>query len=235
MSNEQTRHYARVGALAVAPAALTVSLVAHPFLAGRLPNEAAIAEAVASGPSRWAVVHLSAAVASALIAIAFLALRSYLREAGEDRYSPLGVPFVVLGSVLFAVLPGMEFAPLAAAETGATSAEIAATQSAIVSWFTGVLVAGALSFVVGVLLFGLAITRTRIAGDGLTRVVVVALVVMATARFVPLSLAQFYVQALAALLALWPLAYLLWTHPVPATAAARSDAIRPARDRQQNV
>ncbi|MGH9226093.1 MAG: hypothetical protein ACRD2W_20435, partial [Acidimicrobiales bacterium] len=68
------------------------------------------------------------------------------------------------------------------------------------------------------------------ASAGLTRVVVAALFVMAFTRFVPLSIAQFYLQALAGLSALWPLAYVMWAHPVPPrTAGGReglADSIR---------
>jgi hypothetical protein len=113
----------RVAALVVAPAVLGLALVAHPFISGRLPNETAIAEAVTADTTEWGMVHLSAAVGSALLVIAFLAVRSYLQQARENRYSMLGLPLVVLGSTLFAVLPGMEFAALAAAENGATASE----------------------------------------------------------------------------------------------------------------
>src|SRR5918996_4801792 len=122
------RNQWRTTGVMVAPVVLLAALVAHPYLSGRLPNDAEVAEAVAGGTTRWGLVHLATSVASGLIILAFLAVRSYLREAGEDRLSTLGVPFVVLGSTLFAVLPGMEFAPLAAAETGATTAGIEATQ-----------------------------------------------------------------------------------------------------------
>jgi hypothetical protein len=50
----------------------------------------------------WGAVHLAAAVASALIILAFLAERSYLHHAGEDRLSPVGLPFVAVGSTLLA-------------------------------------------------------------------------------------------------------------------------------------
>ncbi len=213
-TGEPARNQWRVAALTVAPAVLAVALVTHPFISGRLPNEAEIAEGVAADTTMWALVHLAAGVGSALIAIAFLAVRSYLQEAGENRHSARGLPFVVMGSTLFAVLPGMEFAPLAAAESGATTAEIEAAQAAIGSWFMLVLVVGALTFAAGALLFATAIWQTRVAGSGLTTVVVAALVVMAVTRFVPLSIAQFYVHSLAALLALWPLAYLMWTRPL---------------------
>jgi hypothetical protein len=43
--------------------------------------------------------------------------------------------------------------------------------------------------------------------------VAVALVVVAATRLVPLIAVQFYVQAVAVAVALWPMAYRLWTRP----------------------
>ncbi|CAN5597444.1 hypothetical protein BH20ACT21_BH20ACT21_14940 [soil metagenome] len=205
--------------LVVAPAVLLAALVTHPYLSGRLPNDAAVAAAIVDGTTRWGWVHLTTSVASALIMLAFLAVRSYLREAGEDRLSALGVPFVVIGSTLFAVLPGMEFAPLAAAETGDTTAEIEAMQAALASWFVPVLVSAALAFAIGVISFARAISLTTVGGRRLTRVVVAALIVMAISRFVPLAAVQFYVQGIAAIVALWPLAYAMRTQPAPYSTA----------------
>lgn len=216
---------ARVAVLAVAPAVLGAALLAHPFISGRLPNETAIAEEVTANPTVWGAVHLGAAVGSALIAIAFLAVRSYLHQAGENRYSMLGMPLVVLGSMMFAVLPGMEFAPLAASDIGATASEVAAVQSAIVGWFMAVLLVGGIAFAAGASLFATAISRAGVASAGLTRVVVAALFVMAVTRFVPLAIAQFYLQALAGLFALWPLAYVMWTHPAPPRTAAGREGL----------
>lgn len=218
IDNDTGKNSWRTAALVVAPAVLLAALVAHPYIGGRLPNDDAVAEAVAAGTTRWGVVHLATSVASALIILAFLAVRSYLQEAGEDRFSARGMPFVIIGSTLFAVLPGMEFVPLAAAETGATTAEIAAAQDAITGWFALVLLAGAFTFAIGVFSFARAISITTVGSLGLTRVVVAALVVMAVSRFVPLAAAQFYVQGVAAIVALWPLAYAIGTQPVPAAA-----------------
>jgi hypothetical protein len=204
--------------LAVAPAVLLAALVAHPYLAGRLPNGAAVADEVIAGTTRWGLVHLAHAVASALIAVAFLALRHYLHEAGEDRLSALGMPFVIVGSTLYAVLPGMEFAVLAAAETGGTAAEVAAAQDAIGQWFTPVLVVSGVTFGIGALSFASALRASGMASAGPTRVVAAALIVMAVSRIVPLSVAQLYVHGLAAGVAFWPVAYLMWTKPVTSTA-----------------
>ncbi len=214
--------------VALAPAALFGALVAHPYLPGRLPNEAAVAAAVAADTTRWGLVHLAAGVASGLVVLAFLAIRSYLRDAGDHRLSAVGVPFVVIGSTLFAMLPGMEFAPLAAAETGTDLADIAAAQAALQEWFVPVLAIGALTFAIGVLAFIRGITATGILSAPLTAVVVVALAVMALSRFVPLTAAQFYLHSAAGILAFWPLAYHMWRRPTPGAAAqpGRAQAVR---------
>lgn len=90
---------------ALAPIALLVAFVWHPYLAGRLPNESAVADAVAAGPTRWGLAHLAAAVASAVVVLAFIAVRGFLRERDENLWSALGLPFVVIGSTLYATSP----------------------------------------------------------------------------------------------------------------------------------
>ncbi len=214
--------------VALAPAALFGALVAHPYLPGRLPNDAAVAAAVAADTTRWGLVHLATGVASALVILAFLAVRSYLRDAGDHRLSALGVPFVVIGSTLLAMLAGMEFAALAAAETGTDLAGIAAAQAAIQEWFVPVLFVGALTFGIGVLGFIRGITATGILSTRLTALVVGALAVMALSRFVPLAAPQLYLQSAAGILALWPLAYHIWRRPTPGAAAqpGRAQAVR---------
>ena len=56
---------ARFGAstVALAPTVMLAGLFAHPYIA-TLPDEAAVAEAVAADTTYWGLVHLTAAVAS---------------------------------------------------------------------------------------------------------------------------------------------------------------------------
>jgi hypothetical protein len=210
---------ARFGAaiVALAPAVMLAGLFAHPYIA-TLPDEAAVAETAMADTTRWGLVHLTVAVASGLLVLAFLAIRSYLREAGEDRWSILALPFIVVGSTLFAVLPGMEFAPLAAAEAGA---DVQATQAALAPWFLPVLGTGAATFAIGVFAFAKGIADGRILSRRLTWLVVGALVVMAVARLVPVGAVQFYVQGAAGIVALWPLAYEMWKRPEAARPAGQ--------------
>jgi hypothetical protein len=210
---ETTTSRLRAVITALAPLVLLAAFVWHPYIAGRLPNETAIADAVADGPTRWGLAHLAAGVASGVVVLAFIAVRGYLREQGEDRWSALGLPLVVIGSTLYTLLPGMEFAPLAAVESGA---DAAAAQGALQPWFLPVLLVGAITFALGVLGFATGIAGRGMLSPGLTGLVVVALVVMAASRFVPLFAVQSYVQVAAALVALWPLAHRMWTRsPVP--------------------
>src|SRR5215217_6652166 len=202
---------ARFGAsiVALAPAVMLVGLFAHPYIA-TLPDEAAVAEMATADTTRWGLVHLTVGVASGLLVLAFVDIRSYLRGAGEDRWSILALPFIVVGSTLFAVLPGMEFAPLAAVEAGG---DVQAVQAVLTPWFLPVLVTGAATFAIGVFAFAKGIAESRILSRRLTWLVVGALVVMAVARLVPVGAVQFYVQGAAAIVALWPHAYEMWKRP----------------------
>src|SRR5215207_5192722 len=117
----------RAVVVAVAPLMLAAAFVAHPYIGLGPPDEAAVARAAASSTFRWGISHLMVGVASAILLLAFLAIRSYLREAGDDRWSARALPFVIVGGTLYAILPGMEFAALDAAETGS---DVRAAQAA---------------------------------------------------------------------------------------------------------
>jgi hypothetical protein len=207
-----TQSTLRAGTVAIAPAILLAALSSHPYLPGQQPNVEALAAEVAANPTRWGLVHVATGVASGLLILAFLSVRSYLQKAGEDRWSALGLPFVIIGSTLYAMLPAMEFAPLAAVETGGN---VQAAQAALLPWFAPLLLIGAVSFGIGVLAFAVGIARSRVLGPGATRLVSVALVVMAASRFVPWSAIQFYVQGAAGVIALLPLAAEMWRRPEP--------------------
>jgi len=203
----------RAGVVALTPLLLLVAAAWHPYIPGRLPNGTAVAEAVLPDLTRWGLAHLAAGVAFGFVVLAFVAIRNQLREAGEQRWSGAGLPLVVLGSVLYVMLPGMEFASLAAAES---DADVAAAQAALEPWFVPVLVAGAALFVLGIVGFAVGIIRSGLLGPGTAALVMIALVLMAVSRLVPLAAFQLYVQGLAALVALWPLAYRIWRPAQPA-------------------
>jgi hypothetical protein len=203
----------RAAAVAMAPALLLLGFAYHPYVANAT-DDAALASAASADTTRWGLAHLAIGVAYGLMALAFVALRSYLRDAREERWSLLGLPFSVLGSCLFIPLTGMEFALLAAAETGG---DVEAVQEELFPWFIPLLATGALSFTIGAVCFALAVARSSMLGSTLTRVVVAGFLVMALARFVPLGVAQIVI-GVAAVVALWPLAARMWSDPSPSTA-----------------
>jgi len=202
-----TKARLRAAVVAVAPTVLLLGFVYHPYLTNATDEEA-IAAAVAADTTRWGLAHLAIGVGYALVALAFIALRSYLREAGEERWSSLALPFAVMGSALFPILTGMELALLATAETGG---EVEAAQTELFPWFVPILVTGAICFTLGVVGFAISIARSRVLSREVTWLTVGALAVMAAARFVPLGAAQIVI-GVAAVVALWPLAFAMWKH-----------------------
>jgi hypothetical protein len=200
-----------------AEALLLVGFFYHPYISPPTDPEA-IAAAAASDTMRWGLAHLAISVGYGLVVLAFLAIGSYLREAGEELWSILAPPFIVMGSTLFVVLTGMEIGLMAAAET---DADVPAVQSALLPWFIPILFTGALSFALGVLGFAMGIVRSGVLSPPVSWLVVGALVVMAVARFVPLSVAP-YVIGVAGVVALCPLAYEMWKHPQAARSATQA-------------
>jgi hypothetical protein len=198
----------RAAALFVAPALLLLGFAIHPYI-GNATDEAEVAAAAAESTTQWGLAHLAIGVGYGLMALAFVALRSFLREAGEERWSPLAMPFAVLGSCLLIPLTGMEFALLAAAETGS---DVQAAQEELMPWFIPLLATGALCSAIGALCFAAAVARSSVLSRTVTRIVVAGFVVMAFARFVPLGAAQIVI-GLGAVVALWPIGYRIWTSP----------------------
>ena len=93
-----TRSVTRATVVAIAPALLFAAMIWHPYLPGRLPDHAAVAEAVADDTTRWGLVHLASALASVVLILAFIAIRGFLREAGDKAWSAIGLGLIVIGS-----------------------------------------------------------------------------------------------------------------------------------------
>jgi hypothetical protein len=200
--SEQTVATARATILAVAPLVLLASFVYHPHI-GMLPNADAVAHAVQADTQRWGIAHYGVAIGAALMALAYIALRGYLRDAGENRHSAIALPFLVMGSVLYAFLPGMEFSVLAATLTGG---DVVGSQKAIDGWFVPTIMSSALLNAIGLACLARGVSRSAVLDSGVKPLVLIAFAVMAVSRFVPVGPVQFYVQGVAGVLALWPIA-----------------------------
>lgn len=196
----------RAAIVFVAPAVVMFAHAYHPWIGNPTDAEffARLAAAIEADPTRWMVSHLGVAIGSGLLIVAFLAIRSELRALDEQRWSVLGLPFIVMGSVFYAMLPAMELAPLAADAAGEDAASV---QAALMRWFAPILLTSAILFALGVGGFAIGIVRSGILGPYGTWTVVGALAVLAVTRFAPVGAAQLYVGPAAAVVALWPLAY----------------------------
>jgi hypothetical protein len=87
--------------VAVAPLLLLAAFISHPYIGLGPPGEAAVARAAGVSTFRWGIAHLLVGIAGGVVLLAFLAIRSYLRDAGENRWSALAVPFVTIGATLY--------------------------------------------------------------------------------------------------------------------------------------
>jgi hypothetical protein len=196
--------------VAAAPVVLLAGIAYHPLIAD-LRDKEAVAVALTADETRWSIAHLVVAVGSPLVALAFLAVAAALRQRGEWRWSARSVPFVVVSSTVFALLPAMEITVLAATLAGADPVAVLLELDA---WFMPLLLAGAAVFAVGAVCVARSVVAAAVLGRGMTMVVVTALIVAAASRFLPFTTALL-VGAGALVVALWPLVGPVATRPVP--------------------
>src|SRR6185503_18812079 len=151
-------------------------------------------------------------VGSALMVIAFISVRDFLVRSGA-RMGAHALSWVAFGGVLYAVLPGFEFSALAAAQTGG---DIVKVEQALEPWFLPTLFVGAIANAIGVFGFARAVRTAPVMEPTQSKVVVIALVVMAVSRFIPLGAVQFYTQGVAGVVGLLTIAFVMRGSTTPA-------------------
>ena len=164
----------RALALFVAPVALLVAIIFHPYLEDEFDVPAAAAEVVAD-PARWVWVHFMLMLAFAAILLAVVALRSLLRTAGEERWSFIAVPLLVGSGTVFIGVWGFEVTVAAVANVGG---DVEAVFEETDQWFGPVGLAGYVMFILGWLSMALAVRSSHVLGRRQTWVVLGATVVM---------------------------------------------------------
>jgi hypothetical protein len=208
----RARRTTAAATVATAPVVLLAGISYHPFIAD-LRDKDAVAAALTADVTRWSVAHLVVAIATPLVTLAFLAVTAALRQRGEWRWSARSVPFVVIGSTLFALLPAMEITVLAATLAGADPVAVLLELDA---WFMPLLLSGAAVFAVGAAFVARSVVSAAVLGRGATTLVVTALLVAAASRFLPFT-AALLVGAGALVVGLWPLVGLVAARPGPRT------------------
>lgn len=218
---QSTPGRAQAAIVAIAPLFLLSALAYHPFIAN-LTDKASVAGAATADPNRWALAHIAVGLGAGLLLAALLAMCSFLREAGEHRRSSAAVPFLAVGTTLFAFLPAMETAVAAASLAGA---DALAVQSEIDVWFVPILIASSLAFAVGLMNLAAAVVESGVFDRRLTALVAGALVIGAVSRFVPMG-GALYLGGVAGVVALLPVAAKMWS-AVPVPGPGKRSALSP--------
>lgn len=220
--SEELRGRFRAATVVFGPLFLLVALFYHPYIAD-LTDESQVAAAMSANIGdtvRWGLSHVAVGAGFGLLLLAFLGASSFLREAGEQRWSAIAVPFLVMGTIFSTFLPAMETAMIAAYETGA---DPVALQANLSTWFIPMLVAGAVLFGAGVLLFAAGVVRSGVFEVQQARIIAGVLAVAAITRLIPQGRAL-YAGGVAALVALAPIGLRMW-RAVPGYASTRSTGV----------
>lgn len=200
----------RAGIIIIAPAVMLFSFVYHPHIGSPLHADFLdkFASAVIADPFRWGVVHYITGIGCGLMILAFLAIRNHFSEitGKTEPWFGTGLHFIIMGNLFYAFLPSMEMGAMVAAEI---EADVAAFQGALMPWFAPTLLTSALLFSIGAVCFATGILRAKLWSRNLSWFMAAALVVTGFSRFAPLNVIQFYVQGIAGILALWPIAWIV--------------------------
>ncbi len=213
--SDVTQARLRAAVVAITPVVVLIGFLYAPYI-GDLTDNAAIADEVAADSTRWAWAHLVQVIGLALAPLLVFAIRTYLRAAGENLWSFIAVPLVTVGAAFLAFLTGGELLMTAVVETGTSVEEVL---DAADPWVTPTIIVAIVMIGLGWLSLAAAIYRSEVLGRELTWVVVAALVVFSVANLIPLGWAL-YVMGAALIVALWPIAYQMWTETREAPMAA---------------
>lgn len=197
----------RIGAIAVVAGPLIVlgAILWHPFIPD-LTDNADVVRHLQENTARWLGAHFLVALGSAVLLLGFLAVRAHVRTTvGREPWTARAIAPLVVGSILFAMLPAMEIAMLAVDKAGG---DLLATQNALNTWFRPILLMGSVIFGVGTILFTVGVYKANILPTGVSRLVVVAFVVSAASRL-PFTLALI-IGIVALNVAMLPLAVTMW-------------------------
>lgn len=105
---ETLRGRFQAAVVVIAPLFL-LAIAYHPYV-GNLSDKSELAGAISADPARWGAAHVAVGAGMGLLLAAFLAVCSYLRKSGEERWSAAAVPFLVMGTTFSIFLPAIETA-----------------------------------------------------------------------------------------------------------------------------
>ena len=207
----------RAVAVFVFPVIGLVGLLYQPYV-NDLTDPAAVGAAVAAGPTRWLWSQTLQAAALVAAILAVVAIRIYLRDAGEDRWSFPAVPFVTIGAAVFIFLLGAgAVGGWVIVELGGSAGEVGQFFDEAGRFALPAFVIGGIAFSLGLLSLAAAVRRSGTLGDAAAWLVVIAVIVLVVAGFIPAGWADLVV-GVAAVIAAWLIAYQMWQDASTASA-----------------
>ena len=200
--SERSRTWAGAAVLFIGPLVFLAGSLAHPFVRDYM-DPTVIADAVKGASGQWAVSHVILAIGLGLVLLAVLVIREQFRTAGEQRWSALGVPLLVVGASLLGAIVGSEVTLAAVVDSGG---DVLAVLEAEATSTWPLVLGGFLLFGLGWLSFAMAFYRARILPSALNRVAIVVLVAIVIVSFIPQTWAT-YAHGLAILVVSWMVGY----------------------------
>lgn len=202
---EGTQARLRAGVVLLTPVVVLIGFLWGPYITDFTDN-AAVVDEIAADTTRWSWATIISGAGLALTPLLVFSVRSYLRDAGEQRWSFIAVALVTVGAGLLAFITGSEFAVGMAIEAGASGEAVLEARE---DWFIPVFAITMISFGAGWLSLAAAVRASGVLSNQLTWVVVVSLMVLTISLFIPLTGGQ-YLVGLSALVASWTLGIQMW-------------------------
>ena len=212
--SEITQARLRAAVIVVAPVVGLIGATVHPYI-GDLADNAETAKAVVADPTRWAWAHVIEMGGNALLALAVIAIGSYLRASGERLWSFTAVPLITVGIVLFTAVLGMALIWSAMSEVGAS---IEPVMEAVEPWYLPLTLVLLITFVLGFLSLAVSVYRSQVLSRELSWVVTAAIVLATLTILIPATWGE-QVFNVVAIVAFWPLAYRMWLDATEAPVA----------------
>jgi len=200
--SERTRTRTGAAVLFIGPAVFLAGSLAHPFVRDYM-DPGVIADAVKAAHGQWALSHVILGIGLGLVLLAVLVIREQFRGAGEQRWSALGVPPLIVGGTLLGTIAGSEITLAAVVDSGGHVLAVLEA-SATSTW--PLVLGGFLLFDLGWLSFAMAFYRARILRGALNWGAIVALVAIPIVSFIPQTWAT-YAHGLAILTVSWMVGY----------------------------
>jgi hypothetical protein len=202
--SETTLNRVRAVLIGIAPVLLLIGFLYLPYVSD-WTDEAKIADKVADDSTRWAWANIILATSLGLMLASAVIIRMHLGEtAGEQRWGPLALLLLLVGGALFLLAS----ADLGAVYAAGAGQDLEAYTRSSQDWLALRMVASVI-FGLGWLSLAMAIYKSRVLPKQQTWASVAGFVVLTVMLFVPMGWAL-YVAGVAAVVALWPMAYLLW-------------------------